>query len=83
MHISDISGLLIASGLGFVVGNWIGGNVADRFGATRSLVASLPMLTIMFALLSLATTELLTGLPALFVWGRQQRASLLHSSTAC
>src|SRR5205807_6735838 len=41
MHISDISELLIASGLGFVVGSWISGSVADRFGTTRSLVVSL------------------------------------------
>ena len=69
MHISNISGLLIACGLGLVVGNWIGGRVADRFGSTRSLVVSLLMLTIMLAILSLATTELFAGLLALFLWG--------------
>ena len=69
MHISDISGLLIASGLGFVVGSWISGSVADRFGTTRSLVVSLLLLTIMLAIFSWATTDLLTGLPALFLWG--------------
>jgi predicted MFS family arabinose efflux permease len=70
MHISDISELLIASGLGFVVGSWISGSVADRFGTTRSLVVSLLGLSIMLAIFSWATTGLLTGLPALFLWRR-------------
>lgn len=43
--------------------------MADRFGATRSLVVSLLLLSIVLTILSLATTELLTGLPELFLWG--------------
>jgi predicted MFS family arabinose efflux permease len=69
LQISDISGLLIASGLGTVVGNWISGGVVDRFGSTRPLVFSLLGLSIMLALLPWATTNLLTGLPVLFLWG--------------
>ncbi len=69
MHISDISGLLIVAGLGFVGGSWISGGVADRFGTTRSLAISLLLLIIMLAIFSWATTGLLTGLPALFLWG--------------
>lgn len=69
MHISDISGPLIAVGLGFVLGSWISGIAADRFGTTRSLLISLLLLSIMLAIFSWATTSLLTGLPTLFLWG--------------
>lgn len=69
LHTSDISGLLIIAGLGSVGGNWLGGNVADRFGATRALVYSLSLLTLLLALLPLATRDLLPGLPALLLWG--------------
>ncbi len=53
MHLSDISGLLVITGLGVVVGSWI----------------SLLLLSILLAIFSWATTGLLTGLPALFLWG--------------
>jgi MFS transporter, DHA1 family, inner membrane transport protein len=69
LHISDISGLLIVAGLGSVGGNWIGGNVADRFGATCALVISLSLHTLLLVLLPLATRDLLPGLPALVLWG--------------
>lgn len=69
MHINDISWLLIASGAGFVVGNWIGGSMVDRFGSACPLVVSLLLLTIMLAIFSWMTSELFTGLPALFLWG--------------
>ena len=69
MHISDISGLLIAVGLCSVIGSWISGTAADRFGTTRSLFISLLLFSIMLAIFSWATTSLLTGLPALFLWG--------------
>ena len=69
IHSSAISGLLIVTGLGVVGGSWISGRVADRFGTTRSLVASLLLLIIVLAIFSWATTGLLTGLPALFLWG--------------
>lgn len=68
MHISEISGLLLISGLGFVVGSWISGGVADRFGTTRALVVSLFVLTIILAIFPWATTGQLTGLPVLFLW---------------
>lgn len=69
VHLSDISGLLLITGLGVVVGSWISGTVADRFGTTRSLVVSLLLLIIILAIFSRATAGLLTGLPALFLWG--------------
>jgi predicted MFS family arabinose efflux permease len=47
----------------------MGGNAADRFGATRALVISLSLLTLLLALLPLATHDLLPGLPALVLWG--------------
>jgi MFS transporter, DHA1 family, inner membrane transport protein len=68
-HLSDISGLLIVTGLGVVVGSWISGTAADRFGTTRSLMISLLLFSIILAIFSWATTGLLTGLPALFLWG--------------
>lgn len=68
MHMSEISGLLLIVGLGFVVGSWISGGVADRFGTTRALVVSLLVLTIILAVFSWATIGLLTGLPALVLW---------------
>ncbi len=78
MHISEITGLLIATGLGVVVGNWIGGQSwLARFGATRSLVVSLLLQRpSMLAILPLATTELLMGLPALFLWSAAQQRSV-------
>jgi MFS transporter, DHA1 family, inner membrane transport protein len=69
MHLSDISGLLIIAGLGVVVGSWISGTAADRFGTTRPLVISLLLLIFMLAIFSWVTADLLTGLPALFLWG--------------
>lgn len=69
MHISDISGLLVAFGLGVVIGNWSGGMVADRFGPNRPLVIFLVALVIIEAVLSVATTTVVGGLLMLFVWG--------------
>ena len=69
MHISTISGLLIITGLGVAVGSWISGTAADRFGTMRSLVISLLLLIMMLAIFSWVITGLLTGLPALFLWG--------------
>lgn len=83
VHLSDISGLLLITGLGVVVGSWISGTVADRFGTTRSLVVSLLLLIIILAIFSRATAGLLTGLPALFLWGGQPPVSSRLSNIAC
>ncbi len=69
MHIVDISGQLVAYGLGVVVASLLGGRIADRFGSTRPLVIMLVALTIIQALLTFTTTTFLGGLLALFVWG--------------
>ncbi|HZR41027.1 MAG TPA: MFS transporter [Ktedonobacteraceae bacterium] len=74
--------LALVAGLGFVVGSWISG-VADRFGTTRALVVSLLVLTIILAIFSWATTSLLTGLPALFLWAGAGSSIFTPSSTAC
>jgi DHA1 family inner membrane transport protein len=69
LHVSDISGLLLAFGVGVVIGNWSGGIIADRFGVTLPLSISLIVLALVLALISLATTSLIGALLALFIWG--------------
>lgn len=69
LHISDISGLLIASGLGTVVGNRISGSVTDRFGPARPLIFSLLGLAFILAIFPWAMPNFLVGLLALFFWG--------------
>jgi predicted MFS family arabinose efflux permease len=69
MHISDISGLLIAFGLGTPIGSWLAGRSADRFGANRPLIVGLVALTIIYAIFSFTTTSLIGGILILFIWG--------------
>src|SRR6202043_3014193 len=69
LHISDISGLLLAFGVGVVIGNWSGGIIADRFGVTLPLSISLIVLALVLALISVATTAFIGALLALFIWG--------------
>lgn len=66
---TDVSGLLLAFGIGVVIGNWSGGIIADRFGATLPLSISLLILTLVFALISLVATSFIGALLALFIWG--------------
>ncbi|GCE08341.1 MFS transporter [Dictyobacter aurantiacus] len=69
LHISDISGLLVAYGVGVVVGNWSGGMMADRFGTRRLLVLYLVALVIIEALLSLIISTVIAGVVMLFFLG--------------
>ncbi len=69
LHIADISGLLVAFGLGALSGTLLGGRIADRFGENRPLVIFLVALIVVEAVLSLATASLIGALSALFVWG--------------
>ncbi|GAC1365295.1 MAG: MFS transporter [Ktedonobacteraceae bacterium] len=69
LHVSDISGLLIAFGIGVVIGNASGGRIADHFGPLRPLIASLLVLIIMLSIISVASTSLITGSLALFIFG--------------
>jgi DHA1 family inner membrane transport protein len=69
LQVSDISGLLLAFGVGVVVGNWSGGIIADRLGATLPLSISLIVLALTLALISLSTSSFIGALVALFIWG--------------
>jgi len=69
LKIVDISGLLIAFGLGVVIGSWSGGKLADRFGSRRPLLISVGGVMILEAILSLTTHTLFGSLVMLFVFG--------------
>jgi DHA1 family inner membrane transport protein len=69
MHVIVVSGPLIVFGLGTASGNWVSGLAADRFGSNRCVVVGLTGLAVVLSALPLATTSLLAGLPALFIWG--------------
>jgi MFS transporter, DHA1 family, inner membrane transport protein len=69
MHISDISGLLVAIGVGSVTGNLLSGIVVDRFGPIRPIVVLLIVVAAIEALLSLTTTTLVGSILMLFIWG--------------
>jgi MFS transporter, DHA1 family, purine base/nucleoside efflux pump len=65
---STIGALLLAYGLGAIVGNAWGGRATDRFGAMRTLFATLAGFMVMIATLPVtATTAVGAGL-ALFLW---------------
>lgn len=68
LRVTDISGLLVAFGLGVVIGNWSGGVAADRLGPQRPLVVFLGLLIIIEAVMPFATTTLVGSLLVLFVW---------------
>lgn len=69
MHITDISGLLVAFGLGAVCGTLTGGRLVDRFGPNRPLVVIMIALAVAEVVLSLATGALISGVVILFIWG--------------
>ncbi|QBD79780.1 MFS transporter [Ktedonosporobacter rubrisoli] len=69
LHILDISGLLVAYGLGAVGGTLSGGRLADRFGAQRPIITLLIVLSIVEAILVFTTTSLLSTLVTLFIFG--------------
>ncbi len=69
LHLADISGLLVAFGLGAVIGNWSGGVAADRFGPQRPLLVFLEVLIVVEAMMSFSTTTLVGSILVLFVWG--------------
>ncbi len=69
LALTDISGFLLVFGLGVVLGNWLGGVIADRVGATRPLIISLILLALVLGTFSLAATTVVGALVALFIWG--------------
>ena len=70
-----VPGLLLAWGVGAALGNFIGGQAADRYGARATAIFSIVGLSAVLALISLATKLLSSALagPALIgltvVWG--------------
>ncbi|HEX7733599.1 MAG TPA: MFS transporter [Ktedonobacteraceae bacterium] len=69
VHVNDVSGLLLIYGLASMVGNGLGGYGADRWGAFRSILASLILLAVVLLTLPLTTHFLASALIALIVWG--------------
>ncbi len=61
--------LLFAFGCGSLIGSWLGGYGADRWGAERTLVAGLSVFTANFALLWLSARSLPAACAFMFVWG--------------
>jgi predicted MFS family arabinose efflux permease len=64
-----LSLLIGAFGLGGVLGTWLGGSLADRWGAQRTLYASLLLLALNFALSPLTATTLAGAVAFCLVWG--------------
>ncbi|GHO71722.1 MFS transporter [Ktedonobacter sp. SOSP1-52] len=69
LSLTDISVLLLAFGVGVIIGNVSGGTISDRLGEKRPLLIGLFLLTLTFALLPLACTSILGASIALFLWG--------------
>ncbi|GAB2630835.1 MFS transporter [Kribbella swartbergensis] len=61
--------LLLAYGLGAVVGNLLGGRATDRFGSLRTLYGVLLGSLVMVATLDLTAMTVVGAGAALFVWG--------------
>ena len=68
-HSRNVSSLLLIWGAGNVVGNWLGGYVADHIGSGRTIVLSLFALVIALSLLPTTSAFLLGTLVLLFLWG--------------
>lgn len=64
-----LSLLLLVYGAGALVGNALGGRLADRFGSTRPLAVVLPVVTLTLATLPLTATSVPGAAVALFVLG--------------
>jgi predicted MFS family arabinose efflux permease len=63
-------GLLVATfGLGGVAGTWLGGSLADRWGARRTLYLSLGLMTLNFALSPLTASTLPGAFAFCLAWG--------------
>lgn len=64
-----LSLVLVAYGVGALIGNDAGGRLSDRFGSRRPLVVALPIFTVVLATLPLTLTTPLGAGIALFVLG--------------
>ncbi len=61
--------LLCLFGCGSLLGSWLGGYGADRWGAERTLAVELCIFTANFALLAFSARSLLAAGAFMFVWG--------------
>ncbi|GAB2980970.1 MFS transporter [Saccharothrix stipae] len=61
--------LLVAYGLGSVLGNWAAGRLTDRFDTRKLLVVLFSCFTVVLATLPLTATTPVSAAIALFVWG--------------
>ncbi|MFC5057710.1 MFS transporter [Saccharothrix xinjiangensis] len=64
-----MSALLVACGLGGVLGNWAAGRLTDRFDTRKLLPAQFGIFVVVLATLPLTTTTPVTAAVALFAWG--------------
>jgi MFS transporter, DHA1 family, purine base/nucleoside efflux pump len=65
---STIGGLLLAYGLGAIVGNALGGRATDRFGSIPTIFATMAGFIVMIATLPVTATTAVGAAVALFVW---------------
>lgn len=66
---SEVGAMLLLFGAAGVVGNFIGGYGADRWGATATMATALAILTAVFAALAWSATHVVTVAVAMTVWG--------------
>lgn len=67
-HVQDTGGLLLAYGLGTVVGNWLAGRAVDRFGSLRPIATLMIVMIVTLALFPLGATALWGAIPLMFLW---------------
>ncbi len=68
-HSRNVSSFLLIWGAGSVVGNWLGGYVADHIGSGRTIVVSLFTLAVALSLLPTTAAFLPGTVVLLFLWG--------------
>jgi MFS transporter, DHA1 family, putative efflux transporter len=64
----QISIILSALGISCVIGSKLGGFLADRFGAARTLVSSMVVQALVLVLLSIVPSTAITIIPLLMLW---------------
>ncbi|MDN5933848.1 MAG: MFS transporter, partial [Pseudonocardia sp.] len=64
-----LGALLVAYGVGALIGNDLGGRLTDRFGSRRPLLMALPLITLTLATLPFTSTSVVGAAIALFLLG--------------